>query len=178
MKIDIYNTNKKYKTIYVDPPWMERGGGKIKRGADRHYELMKTSDIALLPVKNLADENGCHLYIWTTNNFFEDALSVIKAWGFEFVTVITWQKDKIGLGQYYRGLTEHCLFAVTKKRLPYKIIDGKRQQGVTGFYAAKTKHSEKPLEMRKMIECVSYTPAIELFARKHIDGWDCWGNEV
>lgn len=29
-----------YKTIYIDPPWPERGGGKIKRGADRHYALM------------------------------------------------------------------------------------------------------------------------------------------
>ena len=25
---------KKYKTIYADLPWPERGGGKIKRGAD------------------------------------------------------------------------------------------------------------------------------------------------
>ena len=26
MVIDIYTTDKKYKTIYIDPPWMERGG--------------------------------------------------------------------------------------------------------------------------------------------------------
>lgn len=26
----------KYRTIYIDPPWPERGGGKIKRGADKH----------------------------------------------------------------------------------------------------------------------------------------------
>lgn len=31
MKVDIFNTDKKYKTIYLDPPWMERGGGRIKR---------------------------------------------------------------------------------------------------------------------------------------------------
>ena len=37
--------DKKYKTIYADPPWREQGGGKIKRGADRHYPLMKTKDI-------------------------------------------------------------------------------------------------------------------------------------
>lgn len=29
----------KYKTIIMDPPWNETGGGKIKRGADRHYSL-------------------------------------------------------------------------------------------------------------------------------------------
>ena len=46
MTVDIYNTGNKYKTIYLDPPWAEQGGGKIKRGADRHYPLMKTKDIA------------------------------------------------------------------------------------------------------------------------------------
>lgn len=178
MFVDIMNTDNKYKTIYIDPPWMERGGGKIKRGADRHYPLMKTSDIAKLPIKNLADENGCHLYMWTTNNFIKDAFCLLDEWGFEYITLITWNKDRMGLGQYFRGLTEHCIFACTSKRLPYKTIDGKRQQGVTGFYEAKTIHSRKPIAMREMIEKVSYSPKIEIFARQSLDGWDCWGNEV
>ena len=105
---------KKYRTIYADPPWFERGGGKIKRGADRHYQLMKTADIAKLPIRRLIDPEGCHLYLWATNNFLADALEVVKAWGFEYVTMITWFKDRQGLGQYYRGLTEHCIFASTK----------------------------------------------------------------
>lgn len=79
MKVDIFDTDKKYKTIYADPPWMERGAGKCKRGADRHYPLMKTKDIKDLPVKQLYDpEVGCHLYLWTTNNFLPDALEVME----------------------------------------------------------------------------------------------------
>lgn len=178
MFIDIFNTNKKYKTIYADPPWWESGGGKIKRGADAHYPLMKTKDICALPVKNLIDEEGCHLYLWATNNHLQDAFEVMKAWGFEYITMITWNKDKMGLGQYFRGMTEHCLFGVTKKRLPYKIDEnGKRCQGVTSFYAERGKHSQKPKEMREMIEKVSYMPSIELFARETVNNWDCWGNE-
>ena len=50
MTVDIFNTDKKYKTIYIDPPWEEKGGGKIKRGADRHYKLMKIDDIKALPI--------------------------------------------------------------------------------------------------------------------------------
>ena len=80
--------------------------------------------------------------------------------------------------QYYRGLTEHCIFARTKKGLPYKMLDGKRQQGVTGFQEAKSAHSRKPETMRRMIERVSYAPRIELFAREPHDGWDVWGDEV
>ena len=38
MKVDNFSTTQTYKTIYIDPPWEENGGGKIKRGADRHYK--------------------------------------------------------------------------------------------------------------------------------------------
>ena len=34
-----------YKAILMDPPWYERGGGKIKRGADRHYNVLKLNEI-------------------------------------------------------------------------------------------------------------------------------------
>ncbi|MDD3890528.1 MAG: MT-A70 family methyltransferase [Syntrophomonadaceae bacterium] len=167
--------DKKYSTIYADPPWMESGGGKIKRGADRHYQLMKTAEIMAMPVQKISAEN-CHLYLWTTNNFLPDALRVMESWGFRYITNITWVKDRIGLGQYFRGLTEHCLFGV-KGKLPYKIIDGKRLQGKTAIIAPKTIHSQKPLEMYEMIEAVSYPPFIELFARNQRDNWDGWGNQ-
>ena len=174
------NLCKKYQVIYADPPWMERGGGKIKRGADKHYPLMKTKDIMLLPVSQIAAENS-HLYLWVTNNFLEDGLKVIKAWGFKYITIITWNKDRIGLGQYYRGQTEHCLFAV-KGMLPYKILDGKRCQGVTTFTAPRgVRHSDKPAKMREMIELVSFQPyynMIELFARTRYKYWDAWGDEI
>lgn len=81
-----------------------------------------------MPVSDLADPEGCHLYLWATNNYLPAAFECIKAWGFEYITTITWMKDKVGLGQYYRGITEHCLFATTKKRLPYKIDGDKRGQ--------------------------------------------------
>lgn len=178
MFIDIFRTDRKYKVIYADPPWKESGGGKIKRGADRHYPLMKTEDIKRLPIKRLHDPEGCHCYLWVTNNHLKDGFEVLEAWGFQYITMITWQKDRAGLGQYFRGLTEHCLFGTTKKRLPYKIIDGKRQQGVTGFIEPRREHSRKPDTMRKMIETVSHGPMIEIFARQEYKGWDCYGNEL
>ncbi|MFX0194860.1 MAG: MT-A70 family methyltransferase [Candidatus Hodarchaeota archaeon] len=172
---------KKYKTIYADPPWNEMGGGKICRGAQAHYNLMKTEEIMALPIKSIAEDN-CHLYLWTTNNFLPDALRVINAWGFVYKTMITWPKHKIGLGQYFRGMTEHCLFAV-RGCLPYKIKDGKRCQGRTlietsPLFENRREHSQKPEEMRQMIEIVSYPPYIELFARGKILGWDVWGKEA
>ena len=139
---------------------------------------MSLAEIEALPIKRLVDPDGCHLYLWVTNNYLEDGLRILRSWGFEYITIITWQKDRKGLGRYFRGLTEHCIFAGTRKRLPYKIIDGKRAQGVTGFTAPRTIHSRKPVEMREMIETVSYAPRLELFARESSPNWDCWGDQA
>lgn len=168
----------RYATIYADPPWLETGAGVRggRRGADRHYSLMKTHDIAALPVRSLVSDNA-HLYLWTTNRFLPDALKVTEAWGFDYRTLITWMKDRFGLGQYFRGITEHCLFGV-RGVIPYRIRpDGKRAQGVTGFSSPRQGHSCKPEEMRRMIETVSPSPYIELFSRGATAGWDAWGNE-
>ena len=181
---------KKYQVIYADPPWNEAGGGKIKRGADRHYPLMKTKEIASLPVKDISDSN-CHLYLWVTNNFLQDGLDVMEAWGFKYITKITWVKgqvfenstlrlDNAGLGQYFRGQDEVCLFG-RKGMIPYATRkDGKRQQGNTVIISPRREHSQKPHEMREMIEKVSANAEnkIELFARERFEGWDSWGNEV
>lgn len=166
-----------YGTIYADPPWPERGGGKIKRGADRHYPLMTVAQIAALPVGDLALPDS-HLYLWVTNNYLPAGLEVMAAWGWRYVTCITWAKDKIGLGQYFRGMTEHCLFGVRGK-VPYQVgPHGNRQQGATLINAPRTAHSAKPAAMRAMIQRVSPGPYLELFARERVPGWSAWGNEV
>ncbi len=170
---------EKYQIIYADPPWNERGGGKIKRGADRHYPLMKTKDIVSMPVSSITTTNA-HLYLWVTNTYMQDGFQVMKSWGFTYKTMITWVKDRFGLGQYFRGQTEHCMFGV-KGMIPYKVEDGKRQQGTTVIHAPRLKHSQKPEAMRELIHKVSDRDGfrkIELFARERAEGWDSWGNEV
>lgn len=166
-----------YRTILADPPWMERGGGKIKRGADRHYPLMSTERIMGLPVERFALPDS-HLYLWVTNNFLHDGLHVMEAWGYRYITCITWVKEGgPGLGQYYRGRTEQLLFGV-RGMVPYHIgPDGKRAQGQTVLHLHRGRHSEKPSEFQDMIERVSSGPYLELFARAKRDNWDTWGNE-
>lgn len=166
-----------YSTILADPPWRELGGGKIKRGADKHYPVMKTEDIMALRVGELALPNS-HLYLWVTNSHLPDGFRVMSAWNFRYITCITWGKDRMGLGQYFRGQTEHVLFGV-RGNIPYrKLSDGKRAQGKTLLMAKRRTHSEKPEGLRAMVERVSPGPYLELFARKSAPGWHTWGNEI
>jgi len=177
-----------YCTIVADAPWPEYGGGKIRRGANAHYPLMSIAEIkALAPmVKTWRGEEGCHLYLWVTNSYLPAGLEVMEAWGFEYRNVVTWGKvtaegtPAIGLGQYFRGASEHCLFGVYG-HLPYRMTDGdepKRGQGRTLILAPRQEHSQKPEALLDMAEVVSHPPRLEMFARRQRLGWDVWGNEV
>lgn len=178
-----------YRCISIDPPWPERGGGRIKRGADRHYALLSIPAIIETVLRAEVwrpDPDGCHLWTWATNNHVPAALECIRAWGFRFITLGTWAKaepleiggygrvfrpQQPGLGQYLRGQTEQLILAV-RGTLPAVAT------GRTLIPAARGRHSEKPGEAYAMIEQVSPGPRLEMFARAARPGWDVWGHEA
>jgi N6-adenosine-specific RNA methylase IME4 len=41
-----------------------------------------------------------------------DALVLVRHWGFRQKTILTWVKDRMGVGEWLRGQTEHCILAV------------------------------------------------------------------
>lgn len=168
-----------YRTILADPPWKMAGGGKVKRGADRHYDLLSTDEI--IETMRAADPfdpdpSGCHLYLWVTNNYLPDGLAVIDALGFRYVTNIVWVKrGKFGLGQYFRGAHELLLFAVYRDERPQDTL---RDDLPTVIEAEKGEHSEKPRKQYELIEAASPAPRLEMFARERYEGWDAWGREL
>ena len=83
---------------------MSKAAEKIKRGADRHYSLMKTDDIKELPVHQIADED-CWLFLWVTNNYLVDGLDCMRAWGFRYVTNLVWAKPSFGAWLLFQGST-------------------------------------------------------------------------
>ena len=173
-----------YHTILADPPWEERGGGKICRGAQRHYPLMKVPEI-IGYLRQIPVAQDAHLYLWVTNNHLQDGLRVMEALGFVYKTNLVWVKTKnggetvqIGLGQYFRGAHELLLFG-TRGRQPYRTtVAGGRVTIPSVILSARREHSRKPDEQYTIAEAVSYPPYIEAFARERRDGWDAIGNEA
>lgn len=167
-----------YKTILLDPPWNETGGGRIKRGADRHYPLVKTVDMPGLILGSgcFLPDDDCHMYMWATANHLPDALWLISALGFTYKTNVVWTKNgRKGLGQYFRMQHEHLLFAVRGKG--YRVRTDLRNIG-SWIHAERGKHSQKPKASIEMIEARSMEPRLEMFARDLRDGWASWGNEA
>ena len=109
----------RYRCVAMDPPWNERGGGKITRGAQRHYPLVKTKDMPeVITGSDLwLPADDAHLWMWATCNHLPDALWLMKELGFRHVTDWVWVKDKIGLGQYRRSRHEWLLFGTRGKAM-------------------------------------------------------------
>lgn len=179
-----FTANKKYKTIYADPPWQfQNRTGKVAPEHKRlsRYSTMTLDEIKKLPVSNVADEK-CHLYLWVPNALLPEGLEVMKAWGFEYKTNIVWEKvrkdgmpDGRGVGFYFRNVTEILLFGIKGDK--NRTLDAGRSQ-VNLIRAIKREHSRKPDEFIPLIESCSSAPYLELFARGNRIGWDMWGNQA
>lgn len=166
---------KQYQLIYADPPWQYRNkntGGSMNSGADKKYQVMSLPDICNLPIFDITDKN-CALFLWTTTPMLPDAFKVMRSWGFEYKTALYWRKImSLGLGFWYRGQVELVLLGIKGKLKAFRL------QKANFIQTKALRHSEKPVEMRRLIEATGLMPRIELFARQKVDGWDVWGNEV
>lgn len=170
-----------FACIVMDPPWTENGGGKVKRGADRHYPTLPVREILPVVLKSplwRPDPTGCVLWCWATNNYLPDALWLIDALGFRYITNAVWVKrGRAGLGQWLRGRHELLLLA-SRGDSPASTVRTERKDLSTLLVADRGEHSAKPEKAYKLIQRRCRGPYAELFARQPRPGWSVWGNEV
>jgi N6-adenosine-specific RNA methylase IME4 len=195
-----------YKCIAMDPPWNERGAGKSKRGADRHYPLMKSHEITQTILSAPCwqpDDEGCHLWMWVTDNFLIDGLEMMKALGFRYIRTACWTKlarprgdvllDILDPSQDFEAMQRALLAEFRRVQIGLgQYMRGSHELclfGVRGRLKAdearssailepRTVHSRKPDGFYGLVERVSPGPRLEMFAREQRPGWTVWGNEV
>jgi N6-adenosine-specific RNA methylase IME4 len=124
-----------------------------------------------LAASDIADEDAI-LWLWTTNAHLRVAFDVVKSWGFEYKTLLTWVKDRMGTGEWLRGQTEHCLLATRGKPV---FIHGNH---TTVLKALRREHSRKPEEFYILVEATCPGSKVELFARQARAGWQAFGNQT
>ena len=198
----------RYGHIVEDPGWHFDNdiGGAGGSGAAVKYRTMQSSDIAKIPVSDMAADNAV-LYLWTTNHHLmtgsmalseflnivysvdsglsptikvqSDALAVMICHGFQPKHIITWEKvGKAGWGGYsFANVTEHLLVGTRGTVRPFGLKDP------TIIKSAYDKnHSKKPEEAWQLIEkCVEATGwggKIELNARAPREGWKQCGDDM
>ena len=178
--------NKKYNIIYADPAWsynsrIHQENRGFTHTINDHYDTMTQDEICNLPIHKISEQD-CILFLWVTESHLPKGIEVIEKWGFTYKTVgFVWVKHyKSGkycynFSPYTLKSTELCLIGMKGKLNNIKV-----KNDIKGLvFAERTHHSKKPEEVRNRItEMCGNKPRIELFARKKVDGWDSWGNEV
>jgi N6-adenosine-specific RNA methylase IME4 len=171
-----------YNVIVVDPPWWfnvrNRNTG-LDRSFENHYQPMTITEIEALTIPAAPD---CVLCLWATVPLMAEAYRMLQAWGFDYVTTITWNKRtsdmtkvRRGLGYVARNTTEHLI--IGKRGTPPWAVPG--DQWDSAFDAPVTGHSMKPNEPYAFLsEQFADAPKLEMFARVSRPGWDVWGNEA
>ncbi len=154
-----------FQVIVADPPWRYDSGNSLP------YPTMDIEEIKAIPVAEIADENAI-LWLWTTNAHLRVAFDVVEAWGFEYKTLLTWVKDRMGTGEWLRGKTEHCMLAVRGKPV---FLHGNH---TTVLEAVRREHSRKPEEFYTLVEATCPGCRVELFARQQRHRWASFGNQT
>lgn len=164
----------RYPVLYADPPWRYEYAPSQSRAVENQYPTLSTEEVCALPVAALATEDAV-LFLWATSPKLEEALAVIRAWGFTYRTCAVWDKQKMGMGYYFRQ--NHELLLVATRGSPPAPPPEARVGSVVS--APRGAHSEKPETFYGLIEAMyPDLPRIELFARRERAGWARWGNEV
>lgn len=171
----------KVDVILADPSWDYNDKASAgERGSSYKYPIMSLTDIALMPVNEIAGKN-CILFLCATPPMINEAMVVLKAWGFNYKTFgFVWVKktrkgtNKVGMGNYTRANSEVILIGV--KGRP-KIKSHAVRQVIESI---PEEHSKKPNEIYERIEKLmgEKSKKIELFARQRRNGWKSWGLEV
>jgi len=165
-----------FDVISVDPPWPYEGESKnltsfdaVGRRVANPYPEMSIEDIKKIEMPLM---NDSVVLLWTTHRFLPDAFEILKEWNLDYKATLVWNKEKIGMGAWFRMQCEFCLVGVKGK--PYwnntifrDILNEPRRE-----------HSRKPDSFFNMIEQITLGRRLEYFSREKRNGWEVFGNDI
>lgn len=176
----------KYSVLVVDPPWNQGKTGirKIRPNQTTllDYDTLTKQELKQLPIKKLSTPNS-FLFLWTTNSkdritgepFLKTSFDLLEHWGYEFYTMITWDK-KTGPCPFgpFQIVTEYVLFGYRGKCIFKKDKMGFMQNI---FRESTTAHSVKAQSFYDQIVEITDGERLDMFARQKRKGFDGWGRE-
>lgn len=165
-----------YDVISIDPAWNYEGENKNTTSYDANgrrvanpYPEMSTQEIKNI---NLPLMEDAVVFLWTTHKFLPDAFDILRSWELDYKATLVWNKEKIGMGAWFRMQCEFCLVGIKGK--PYwnntiyrDIMNEPRRQ-----------HSRKPDVFFDMVDKITLGRKLEYFSREKREGWEVFGNDI
>lgn len=165
-----------FDVVSVDPPWPYEGESKnitsfdsVGRRVANPYPEMSIEQIKAIELPLM--ENAVVL-LWTTHKFLPDAFEILKEWNLDYKATLVWNKEKIGMGVWFRMQCEFCLVGIKGK--PYWENTTYRDI----IIEARREHSRKPDSFFEMIEKITMGNRLEYFSREKREGWKVFGNDI
>ncbi len=167
-----------YDLIMADPPWKFKAWSDKGNQKAPPYEKMSLDAIKAMPVSYLG-RGDCILWLWATHPMLPQAIEVIAAWGFNYVTSGVWVKrtkhGKLAFGTGYRLRCASEPFIIATLGDPQSVRDIR-----TVIEGPLRENSRKPDEAYH--EAARMFPRavrkLDMFSRESRPGWDTWGNEA
>jgi N6-adenosine-specific RNA methylase IME4 len=142
---------RKYGVILADPEWrFEFWSEKLmtNSSAANHYPTSDLQDIKERNVTSISADDAV-LFLWATVPMLPQAIEVMNAWGFRYVSQFVWvKKGKVGTGYWNRNQHELLLIG-TRGNIP---LPAPGTQPSSVIEAPGGKHSQKPLQAYEIIE--------------------------
>lgn len=159
-----------FEVIVIDPPWPY--GTKYDPDGRRSANPYPEQSLEEISNMNIPFSDDCVLWLWTTHKFMRYSFDLLDSWGFRDVAIVTWVKDRMGLGAWLRSQSEFCIMAV--KGSPKVLLTNQ----TTVIHGAMREHSRKPDEFYSMVESLCVGRKLDYYSREERNGWEQYGNEL
>jgi len=157
--------------VIVCDPWNSDNEAQDQSQGDSSISL-NLKELKAFSLNEIAHKDVI-LWLWTTNGHLPETLELLKAWGFEYKTMLTWVKQRMSAGDWARGQTEHCLLGIRGN----PSMDPLTKQA-TVLHSPVRKNSEKPEEFYELVESLSPGSIVCSLARKPNGALYLFGAEV
>jgi len=158
-----------FDVIVVDPPWdydreYDPEGSRIASP----YPEMSLDELKEL---KLPAKDDSVLFLWTTQKFIWDAKELLDFWGYIYKAIITWDKEKMGMGAWFRMQCEFCLVGIKG----HPIWNNTSYRDI--IRESRREHSRKPDIFYEMVNNITVGRKLDYFSRENREGWISWGAE-
>ena len=171
-----------YDIVYADPPWQKKKGGLRKsrpnqtRDLDYQTNPLKENKEKLASV-NTAEKHN--FFVLTVDEFLHDTEGMMAELGYKLHARLIWDKENGVAPAFTVRYSHEYLLWFYKPGKMLKPCQDMRGKFTTVMREKSTKHSKKPEVAYEMLESMfPDSKKVEMFARTHRQGWDCFGNEV
>lgn len=160
-----------FDVIAIDPPWNygTEYNASGRRVANPYPEMTQEE----LKAIEIPAADNCVMFLWTTHKFIWEAKELLDAWGFEYRSLLVWDKQKIGMGNLIRMQCEFCLVGIKGKPV-FKDNHSVRDL----ISEPRREHSRKPDAFYELVNELCVGRKLDYFSRERREGWCSYGNDT